>query len=249
MIIAVLRVTAGRNRTRLTICLDTLFYESVIRRICPVREGTCPRSAGAPAGDRLCRPVQCGEVFPHQDTLVKRKGLARAPAIRRVGLRISTSSPSTTDSPSSISLGTGMRRFPEKVRSHWGPMIETYLRERETLRLVLLILDIRRDPSEEDHQLIGWMQYYRLPFLVVLTKIDKVSRNQCAERQRQIGSIWISLRAAGPFVLRENGRGKGPPLEGDQKRQRANSAMRADGCRFGRNRTSRPRNRPPKNRH
>ena len=51
-------------------------------------------------------------------------------------------------------------------------MIETYLRERATLRLVLLILDIRRDPSEEDHQLIGWMQYYRLPFLVVLTKID-----------------------------------------------------------------------------
>ena len=65
-------------------------------------------------------------------------------------------------------------------------MIETYLSQRETLRLVVLILDIRRDPSEEDRQLIGWLQYYRLPFLIVLTKIDKVSRGQRAERQRRI---------------------------------------------------------------
>jgi GTP-binding protein len=66
-------------------------------------------------------------------------------------------------------------------------MIETYLSERETLRLVVLILDIRRDPSPEDRQLIGWLQFYRLPVLIVLTKIDKVSRNELTQRKRLIG--------------------------------------------------------------
>ena len=97
-------------------------------------------------------------------------------------------------------------------------MIETYLSERETLRLVVLILDIRRDPSEEDRQLIGWLQFYRLPFLIVLTKIDKVSRNELGRRQRRIGEDLGPLnRNAADFFLRENGRGKGPPLAGDRK--------------------------------
>ncbi len=105
-------------------------------------------------------------------------------------------------------------------------MIETYLSERETLRLVVLILDIRRDPSPEDRQLIGWLQFYRLPFLIVLTKIDKVSRNQLADRKRRIGEdLDLPSTIATDFVLRENRGGKGPPLAGDQK---------SDGDRSGR---------------
>ncbi|MHB8772032.1 MAG: ribosome biogenesis GTP-binding protein YihA/YsxC [Syntrophales bacterium] len=84
--------------------------------------------------------------------------------------------------------GYGYAKVPEAIKRNWGPMIETYLRERETLRLVVLILDVRRDPSEEDCQLLGWLRHYSLPVLVVLTKIDKVSRSQRAERQRLIGA-------------------------------------------------------------
>jgi GTP-binding protein len=66
-------------------------------------------------------------------------------------------------------------------------MIETYLSERQVLRLVVMILDIRRDPSEEDHQLIEWLRHYGLPLCIVLTKIDKLSRNELAAQQRRIG--------------------------------------------------------------
>jgi GTP-binding protein len=65
-------------------------------------------------------------------------------------------------------------------------MVETYLRERDTLRLVVLILDVRRDPSEEDLQLIYWLPFYQIPFRIVLTKTDKVSNNEFADRRRRI---------------------------------------------------------------
>ena len=120
------------------------------------------------------------------NTLVKRKGLART-----------SNTPGRTQEINFFTVnnrfafidlpGYGYAKVPEKIRNNWGPMIEAYLSGRETLRLVVLILDIRRDPSPEDRQLIGWLQFYRLPVLIVLTKIDKVSRNQLADRRRQIG--------------------------------------------------------------
>ena len=82
--------------------------------------------------------------------------------------------------------GYGYAKVPEAIRKQWGPMVETYLRERDTLRLVVVILDVRRDPSAEDLQLMEWLQCYRIPFLICLTKTDKVSRNELANRRRLI---------------------------------------------------------------
>jgi GTP-binding protein len=84
--------------------------------------------------------------------------------------------------------GYGYAKVPEKIRRLWGPMIETYLRERQTLRLVVLILDVRREPSPEDLQLIDWLAFYGLRCLLVLTKIDKIARGQREERRRRIGA-------------------------------------------------------------
>jgi GTP-binding protein len=90
-------------------------------------------------------------------------------------------------------------------------MIETYLSRRQTLRLVVLILDVRRDPSEEDRQLIAWLQFYRLPFLIVLTKIDKVSRSQAGLRQRRIG-VDLGLSSAQPLISFSAKTGEGKDL-------------------------------------
>jgi GTP-binding protein len=51
---------------------------------------------------------------------------------------------------------------------------------------VVLILDIRRDPSEDDLSLRDWLTHYRIPYLYVLTKTDKLSNNQTIARQRAI---------------------------------------------------------------
>lgn len=82
--------------------------------------------------------------------------------------------------------GYGYAKVPEGLRRNWGPMIETYLSKRRTLRLVVLILDIRRDPSAEDRQLIHWLRFYGLRFIVILTKTDKLSGNQRRDRLRRI---------------------------------------------------------------
>ena len=85
--------------------------------------------------------------------------------------------------------GYGYAKVPESVRRQWGPMVETYLRDRRTLRLVVVILDVRRDPSDEDRQLIKWLEFYSILFFVVITKTDKISRNALTIRKRVIGDL------------------------------------------------------------
>jgi GTP-binding protein len=132
------------------------------------------------------------------NTLLKRKGLARTS--NTPGRTQEINFFSVNDRLYFIDLpGYGYAKVPEKIRKNWGPMIETYLSLRQTLRLVVLILDVRRDPSEEDRQLIGWLQHYRLSFLIVLTKIDKVSRNQRGDQQRRINAE-LNLAPETPLI-------------------------------------------------
>ena len=85
--------------------------------------------------------------------------------------------------------GYGYARAPISVKREWGPMVERYLRERKTLHLVIMILDVRRDPSEGDISLIEWLHHYHINILFVLTKIDKISRNKvkiCQCRMKEL---------------------------------------------------------------
>ncbi len=82
--------------------------------------------------------------------------------------------------------GYGFAKVPQSVQKKWGPMVETYLKERSALRLVIFILDVRRDPSAEDVDLIRWLNFYRISHLFVLTKIDKLSRSQARVRKNAI---------------------------------------------------------------
>jgi GTP-binding protein len=86
--------------------------------------------------------------------------------------------------------GYGYARVPLAVKKEWGPMMETYLSTRPNLRGVVLIFDIRRTPVAQDRQMIDWLRSYDIPPLLVVTKCDKVSRN---ERARQAAVIADSL--------------------------------------------------------
>ncbi|HNZ11411.1 MAG: putative GTP-binding protein EngB [Deltaproteobacteria bacterium ADurb.Bin151] len=85
--------------------------------------------------------------------------------------------------------GYGFARVPRSVKKDWGDMIETYLRERQNLAMVVFILDLRRDPSDDDLSLLDWLEYYRIPFTVILTKSDKLSNNQAIARKRMIEKL------------------------------------------------------------
>ena len=72
--------------------------------------------------------------------------------------------------------GFGYARVPESVRKSWGPMIETYLSKRKTLKSVVLIMDIRRIPGMKELNFIEWLHYYNIPGILILTKSDKLSK-------------------------------------------------------------------------
>ena len=82
--------------------------------------------------------------------------------------------------------GYGFAKVSQSVKKDWGDMIEAYLRERQSLALVVFILDIRRDPSEDDLSLRNWLEHYRIPYVYILTKADKLSNNQAIVRKRAI---------------------------------------------------------------
>jgi GTP-binding protein len=71
--------------------------------------------------------------------------------------------------------------------------METYLSSRPNLRGVVLIQDVRRIPKEEDLQMLAWLRTYGVTPILVVTKCDKVSKN---ERGRQLALIAKELEVA-----------------------------------------------------
>jgi GTP-binding protein len=100
-----------------------------------------------------------------------------------------------TGVPFSLNLvdlpGYGYAKVPLDVKRQWGPMMERYLSARESLKGVVLILDIRRIPSEEDLQMLSWLRSYNRRPIIVLTKCDKVTKN---ERAKQTAAIAAKLQ-------------------------------------------------------
>jgi GTP-binding protein len=82
--------------------------------------------------------------------------------------------------------GYGYAKVPASVRKKWGPMIETYLSGRTTLKGVVLILDIRRIPREQEHDLIAWLEHYSIARILVLTKADKLSKTRQDQQRAAI---------------------------------------------------------------
>lgn len=74
--------------------------------------------------------------------------------------------------------GYGYAQVPLATRKHWGPMVERYLKEREQLKLILFLFDIRRLPNEDDQKFLEWVIHYQKAMILVFTKVDKVSTNE-----------------------------------------------------------------------
>lgn len=84
--------------------------------------------------------------------------------------------------------GYGFAKAPRSVRERWQPMVHGYLRGRSSLKAVVWLLDVRRDPSKEDLQFLDWLEESEIPTIPVITKIDKVSRNELGRCLRKISS-------------------------------------------------------------
>jgi GTP-binding protein len=85
--------------------------------------------------------------------------------------------------------GYGYARVPYAVTDAWAPMIEGYLKESPSLAAVVVLLDSRRTPDERDHGLIEWLRQYNIPAIFVLTKIDKLNRQEIDRAKKSVGTL------------------------------------------------------------
>jgi GTP-binding protein len=72
--------------------------------------------------------------------------------------------------------GYGYARISKERKAEWRPMIESYLRRTTQLRGIVLLLDIRRDPSDDDRAMLDFLAETEVPTIVALTKLDKLSK-------------------------------------------------------------------------
>ena len=74
--------------------------------------------------------------------------------------------------------GYGYAKVSKVEQEKWAPMVEGYLQNRTPLKRIFLLMDIRHEPSVGDRMIYDWVQHYDLPYTVVATKADKITRNQ-----------------------------------------------------------------------
>lgn len=82
--------------------------------------------------------------------------------------------------------GLGYAKAPERLRLRWSRLIERYLAERESLRLVLHLVDVRHPPQDVDLEIMAFVAGEDLPYALVLTKADKVKRGRLAEARKEL---------------------------------------------------------------
>ena len=82
--------------------------------------------------------------------------------------------------------GYGYARVSAKERMKWGPMVEAYLRDRPSLKGVVMLCDIRRGPEAEEEELAEFLNHIGVPFVLIFTKADKLSKNKQNARMKTL---------------------------------------------------------------
>ncbi|MDY6329400.1 MAG: ribosome biogenesis GTP-binding protein YihA/YsxC [Lachnospiraceae bacterium] len=74
--------------------------------------------------------------------------------------------------------GYGFAKVSKEVQQKWGVMIENYLKTSKQLKAVMLLIDIRHEPSANDRNMYEWIVYNGYKPVIIATKLDKINRSQ-----------------------------------------------------------------------
>ncbi len=109
--------------------------------------------------------------------------------------------------------GYGYAKVDKQEKARWGAMMQTYFEQAEELRHVLTLVDIRHEPTADDVQMNTFLRQTGIPFTVIATKADKISRGA---RQKQLAPICRALLVQPWEVIcfsSEDGTGRDQVLE------------------------------------
>ena len=125
------------------------------------------------------------------NTLLRRKNLARTSATPG---KTATINFYKLDTMRFVDLpGYGYAKVAKDEKRKWGELIEGYFAEERDLRLVIQLCDMRHNPTADDRQMIEFMAENGLPFLVVLTKADKLNKTERAARLAAYEAIFAEF--------------------------------------------------------
>ncbi|MEF9952802.1 MAG: ribosome biogenesis GTP-binding protein YihA/YsxC [Niameybacter sp.] len=94
--------------------------------------------------------------------------------------------------------GYGYAKVAKDEKAKWGQMIDDYLNNREQLKLVILLVDVRHEPTKDDKIMYEWMKATGSQMVVVATKADKLTRNH---RNKSLQLIRKSLEMSQDDIL------------------------------------------------
>lgn len=87
--------------------------------------------------------------------------------------------------------GYGYAKVSKKQRAAFGKMIEQYITQRSSLKLVIQLVDLRHNPTEDDILMYDFLKYYEIPTLVIATKEDKIAKGKV---QKHLDNIQQKLQ-------------------------------------------------------
>ncbi len=93
--------------------------------------------------------------------------------------------------------GYGWAQVGQKMREEWEKHINNYLIGRETLQCIFVLIDIRHEPQKNDLQMMEWLAKNGLPFAIIFTKSDKLTKNathsSLSRYRKQMLRIWEEM--------------------------------------------------------
>lgn len=160
------------------------------------------------------KPNQCPQSSKPEIALVGRSNVGKSSFINkflnRKNLARTSSTPGKTRTLNFYQVNTcwyfvdlpgyGFAKISKGMQSNWGRFIDEYLNTRQQLKGIIQVVDLRHAPSKDDLIMQEWLVQRGLPYLVVATKADKISRGQWSKHMKIVKDAF-NLEPEVPLIL------------------------------------------------
>jgi len=97
--------------------------------------------------------------------------------------------------------GYGYAKIPRQEAHLWQKMMEDFITQNQYLKLIYVLIDSRRDIMENDREMLSWLSYIKIPYKIILSKTDKISKNDLAKQKQFYQNVFPDIKII-PFSIR-----------------------------------------------